>query len=231
MALRGRSMLSPRASMEADLLPLPQRLALNYAPAPMRAPTAALFALDTRLSELVAKASEPLLAQLRLAWWRDELGKSPSARARGDPVLDSLGETWAGEERALAGLVDGWEQLVGEAPLPGSALEAFARGRADAFAALARLAGEPAAEEIARDAGRVWALADLASRVSDGEERQAALALAHGITRGAARLPRALRPLAVLRGLARRALAAEGAPLVTRRRDILAALRLGMTGR
>lgn len=217
--------------MEADLLPLPQRLALNYAPARVRAPTAALFAFDTRLSELVAKANEPLLAQLRLAWWRDELGKPPAERAKGDPVLDSLGETWAGEERALAGLVDGWEQLVGEAPLPGSALEAFAQGRADAFAALARLAGEQAAEEAARGAGTVWALADFVSRASDEEERQAALALAQGVAREAAPLPRPLRPLAVLRGLARRALAAGGAPLVTRRRDILAALRLGMTGR
>ncbi|WP_129523553.1 hypothetical protein [Pelagerythrobacter rhizovicinus] len=216
--------------MDIDLLPLPQRLALNYAPARIRAQTAALFALDARLGELVAKANEPLLAQLRLAWWRDELGKPQPGRARGDPVLDSL-ELWGGEEHALIGLVDGWEQLVGDAPLPGAALEAFAAARAEAFAALARLAGEARAEANARDAGRDWALADLAARVSDEHERRTALRLAGEGERRVPRLPRVLRPLAVLRGLAHRASARGGAPLVARRRDILAALRLGMIGR
>ncbi|WP_182849666.1 squalene/phytoene synthase family protein [Pelagerythrobacter aerophilus] len=224
-------MLSAADSMDLGFLPLPQRLALNYAPERIRAQTAALFALDARLGELVAKANEPLLAQLRLAWWRDELSKPQEERARGDPILDTLGETWPGEEHALIRLIDGWEQLVGAAPLPGSALESFADGRAGAFAALARLAGEPSAEEIARDAGRVWALADLAARVSDDQERQTACRLAEGQEHRFPRLPRALRPLAVLRGLAHRALLLGGAPLVTGRRDILAALRLGMIGR
>lgn len=217
--------------MDPDLLPLPQRLALNYAPAHIRAQTAALLALDARLGELVAKANEPLLAQLRLAWWRDELGKPHTDRARGDPILDSLGETWPGEEPALIRLIDGWEQLVGAAPSPGPALDGFADGRAGAFAALARLAGEAPAEASARQAGRVWALADLAARVSDDEERQTALRLVEGQEHRFPRLPRTLRPLAVLRGLAQRALARGGLPLVAGRRDILAALRLGMFGR
>lgn len=217
--------------MDADLLPLPQRLALNYAPAHFRAPTAALFALDARLGELVAKANEPLLAQLRLAWWRDELGKAPTDRARGDPILDTIGETWAGKESALVHLVDGWEQLVGEVPLPSPAIEGFAGARAGTFAALARLARQPAAEERAQQAGRIWALADFAARVSNDEERRTALGLAEAKGRRYPSLPRALRPLAVLRGLAHRSLAHGGAPLVARRRDILAALRLGMIGR
>ena len=217
--------------MHDDLFPLPQRLALNYAPAHLRAPTAALFALDARLGELVAKANEPLLAQLRLAWWRDELSKAPTDRAKGDPILDAIGETWTGEERALVRLIDGWEQLVGEAPLPTPAIDGFASGRAGAFAALARLAGQSAAEEGADQAGRIWALADFAARVSNVEERQTALGLADAHGHRFPSLPRALRPLAVLRGLAHRSLARGGASLVVRRRDILAALRLGMIGR
>ena len=216
--------------MASDPLPPPQRLALNYAPAAWRAATGALFALDTRLSELVAKANEPLLAQLRLAWWRDELGKPPGERAKGDPVLDAIGLWWAGEEPALAGLVDGWEQLVGDPPLPDATLEAFAEGRAEAFAALARRVGEGGAAADAEAAGRLWALADFATHTSDPEERAAALRLA-GAAAGAPRLPRALRPLAILRGLARRSIARGGAPLVAGRRDVLAALRLGMSGR
>lgn len=216
--------------MTFDPHPLPQRLALNYAPAKHREAMAVLFALDARLSELVAKANEPLLAQLRLAWWRDELGKPADERAKGDPVLDALGQWWTGEEPALAGLVDGWEQLVGDAPLPDSALEAFAEGRAAAFAALARQTGEGAFAAQAHTAGRVWALADFATHTSDPDERAAALRLA-GRALDAPAFPRALRPLAILHGLARRSIARGGAPLIAGRRDILAALRLGMFGR
>ncbi|WP_374405754.1 hypothetical protein [Pelagerythrobacter sp.] len=216
--------------MTPDPLPLPQKLALNYAPAASRDATAALFALDTRLSELVAKANEPLLAQLRLAWWRDELGKPVDARAAGDPVLDAIGQWWGGEEVALAGLVEGWEQLVGDAPLPARAIETFAEGRAGAFAALARHTGEPEAAADARAAGRLWALADFAAQATDAEERAIALTFAEETERRAPR-ERRLRPLAVLYGLALRSLAGGGAPLVGGRRDVLAALRLGMFGR
>lgn len=217
--------------MEADTLPLPQQLALNYAPARLRLPTAALFALDARLGELVAKASEPLLGQLRLAWWRDELGKPPAERAKGDPVLDALGETWAGEERSLAGLIDGWEQLLGDGPLPDQAIAAFVEGRARAFAALAHLAGESTAATTAGEAGRAWAFADFAARVTNDEECAAAIRMARETGLEAPSLPRSLRPFAILRGLSRRALARGGGLLIAGRRDVLAALRLGMFGR
>lgn len=217
--------------MAFDPLPLPQRLALNYAPAAWREATDALFALDTRLAELVAKANEPLLAQLRLAWWRDELCKPPTERAKGDPVLDAIDPWWTGEQPALVGLVDGWEQLVGDRSLSEQTIEAFAEGRAGAFAALARRTGEGAAQADASAAGRVWALADFATHTNDAEERAAALRLAGSTAGNDPQLPRALRPLAILRGLARRSIAHGGVPLVGGRRDIFAALRLGMLGR
>lgn len=217
--------------MALEALPLPQRLALNYASPPLRGAAGALFALDARLAELVAKANEPLLAQLRLAWWRDELGKPAGNRPKGDPVLDGLGENWAGEEDALAALVDGWEALVGDPPLPEHAIAAFAEGRSGAFAALARLAGLPDAAAPAREAGRAWALADFAAHVTDDAERTVAVRLAGERAPEARKLPRALRPLAILHGLGRRALARGGGPLVAGRRDVLAALRLGMFGR
>lgn len=214
-----------------ELLPLPQRLALHYAPGPARAPTLALLALDARLSELVAKANEPLLAQLRLAWWRDELGKPQAERARGDPVLDAL-EAWAGEEQALAGLVEGWEHLIGDAPLPASSLEKFADGRGNAFAALARLTGQGQSAKAAGHAARIWALADFAAHSRNAEERSTALQLGGALARRAgAKLSRPLRAVAVLRGLGRRAIERGGGPLVGGRRDVLATMRLGMLGR
>lgn len=217
--------------MHAELLPVPQRLAFNYAPHHALAASEALFAFDARLGELIGKANEPLLAQLRLAWWRDEFAKPVEGRARGDPVLDALSAAWTGEEAALSALVDGWENLVGEAPLPERAIAAFADARGGAAAALARLIGEPAAQEPASDAARVWALADLAAHLGDETERATALRLAAEHGAPPRHLPRALRPLAVLYGLARRALARGGGPLVRGRRDVLTAARLGMLGR
>jgi len=214
------------------LLPLPQRLASHYARGAARGATLALLAFDVRLSELVAKANEPLLAQLRLAWWRDELGKPEADRARGDPVLDAIGKTWAGEEAALTALVDGWEQLIGEPPLSGDVLEQFFDSRAAAFAALARLMGQGHAEQTARTAGKIWAIADFLARSTDAEERATAMRLSAPLTdRARARLPRELRAVAVLRGLGLRAILRGDGALVSGRRDVLAAVRLGMLGR
>lgn len=224
-------MLSPGATMLDDLLPLPQRLAVNYAPARRRTATAAMLALDARLGELLARASEPLLAQMRLAWWRDELGKPAADRPRGDPVLDAIGASWNGEEDALKGLVDGWEQLVAEPPLDDAALEVFVAARAGAFAALARLAGHGAAADDARAAGRLWALADFAANASDPREHSGAIERARDAAGPVPAMPRALRPLAVLAGLGRRAVARGGGKLVAGRADILVAMRLGMFGR
>lgn len=226
----GHQSMLTAAGLDHQDLPLPQRLALNYAPSGTRPATAALFTFDARLGELVAKASEPLLGQLRLAWWRDELDKPVPERVKGDPVLDALGRTWAGEEAALVALVDGWEVLLGEA-LGREMLEDFAQGRAGAFAALARLLNAGTLVESASHSGSVWALADFASRTSDPAERDGAVSLALGYGRNPAPRARVLRPLAVLHGLALRSLAGGGAPLVSRRRDVIAAVRLGMFGR
>jgi len=46
------------------------RLALAYAPQSTRLPLLALLALDMRLAGIVRNSREPMLAQLRLAWWR-----------------------------------------------------------------------------------------------------------------------------------------------------------------
>jgi phytoene synthase len=61
-------------SQLAATLPIERRLALAYAPGRARAATLGLFALDAALGNLVRAAREPLLGQMRLAWWREELG-------------------------------------------------------------------------------------------------------------------------------------------------------------
>lgn len=210
-------------------LPLPQRLALSYAPSRSRRPFLALLALDARLAGIVRQASEPMLAQMRLAWWRETLTAERGRRPAGEPLLELL-ESWAGEEQALTGLVDGWELLLAEPPMAAALIAKFGEARAAPFAALARLNGVAESDMAAR-AGLIWALADLANGLSHAGERDAALALAREIAQPLPRLPRSLRPLAVLAGLARRSLARGGRPLLHGPASGALALRLGILGR
>lgn len=216
---------------EDDLarLRMPQRLALTYAPRSTRAGFAALFLLDATLADIVRQAREPMLAQLRLAWWRDRFDQDVADRPAGNPLLTALAD-WAGEEAALRGLVDGWEQLLTDGPLTPNAMADFATGRAECFAALARLHGG-AQDTVAAQAGRPWALVDLVSGLSDPHEREAALALARLEEAPVRALPRAMRPLTVLAGLAHRALKRTDGAMLAGTGDMLAAMRLGLLGR
>jgi phytoene synthase len=163
-----------------------------------------------------------MLAQLRLAWWREQLAADGAGWPAGEPLLAAL-RSWRGEHGALTALVDGWELLTGAAPLPAAALDGFADGRGEAFAALAHLVGAPDDPADVRATGRAWALADLAAKVAHPDERAAAFALAAATP--AARLTRSLRVLTVLCGLAQRRLAGLSP------RSLLAAMRLGLLGR
>lgn len=207
-------------------LPTLQRLALAYAPAKARVPTLALLALDTRLAGLLRNSREPMLAQLRLAWWRENLLRDRREWPAGEPILQALA-SWQKSHGALTALVDGWEALTGTAPLPPTALDVMASGRGAAFAALAGIIGKDADIEAAARLGKAWALADLAQRLTHPDEHNAARELMEGADRGVPHLSRAMRPLVVLHGLAQRQLAGvEHSPTA-----LLLALRLGWFGR
>lgn len=205
-------------------------MALAYTPELARLLLGDLLAFDTRLGRLVGKAKEPLLGQMRLVWWREQLALGPTDRVRGDPLLEAIGERWVGEEAALSGLVDGWEQLLGAPPLDENTIAEFADRRAAAFGGLARLAGRSDAVKLATATARRWALSDFARHVSDGRERERSLALLRGTPATTGVLPRPLRGIAVLEALTRRALKEDRAPM-TRRSDALLAMRLGLFGR
>ncbi len=215
-------------ALEAEGLAPELRLALAYTPATMRAPLATFFALDQRLARIVSAATEPMLAQMRLAWWRDMLAKPVEERPTGDAVLDAIGEHWQGREHALTRLVEGWEHLLAEPPLPREAALAFAAARAEPFLVLPGDEGE--AGDIAISAQR-WALVDAAANLSDQDERAMMLDLASKLATRKTALPRALRGLAVLDALALRSLRRGGRPLMEGRGAALTALRAGLLGR
>lgn len=205
-------------------LPPEARIALAWSPPRLRARLGTALALDRRLARIAMRTREPMLGQMRLAWWREALGKPIADRPRGDLVLDSAGKHWAGREAGLIALVDGWEVLVSVPQIGTDEAEAFARQRAAFFALLPNEAAPPAmAEAVA--AARVWALADAAAAVSDPAERAVLIAAGQAAAARPMRLPAALRGLAVLVALGRRALARGGRPLMEGRAAALSALR------
>lgn len=215
---------------ETDMPPLPQSLAVNYAGAAHRDAWLALFALDAHLANLVRQATEPLLGQMRLAWWRDRLNEAPSNWPKGNPLLALIGKSWGPDADGLVHLVDGWEFMLVEPPLAELDVTGFAKGRGQAVAALGKLIGADSGSDAVL-AGERWALADLAMHTSDADDRAKVLDSAAQIKPAGARLPPVLRPLAVLNGLAQRAIDAGGAPLFSGRRAALYTLRLGLFGR
>lgn len=192
-------MVAQMAESLGELLSPVERLALVYAPARIRPLWLGYFALESRLARAARVGAEPVLAQIKLAWWREQLGGEGRDSAR-EPLLAALGD-WDGERSVLVELVDGWEaDAVGEDE--GVRLRA---ARVEAMLALARLAGGRDVPEAVRRATLDWL---------DGEAGGAA-----------PRLTRAMRPLAVLRGLSLKG--EDAAPLPR----LLSAIRIGLVGR
>lgn len=201
-----------------------RRLALAYAPRRARADWLAVLALDARLGAVIVHAREPLIGQVRLAWWRERFGEDPGRWPTGEPLLAAL-RGWGAELPALAALVDAWEALLADAPRPAQVFAELGDARAEVLGALAGRLGQGGAVGPLRAAARQWSRADLLCRLTDPAERSAVEQLAQPVE--SPRLPRAMRPLAVLVTLAgRTARRGEARP-----GDLLAALRIGLFGR
>lgn len=172
----------------------PERaLSLAYAPRGLRRALAALWRLDERLGEIVACTETPAIGQMQLTWWHEAL-RSLRTAPQVDPILVEIARSPAIDPGTLLPLIDGWEVLLDPLPLADEALVRFADARgATLFRVAGGLLGAGGAE--LEDAGRLWALADVAFRISDPLTARRALGLA---PRVAGRLPRSLAVLAAL---------------------------------
>lgn len=209
-------------------LPQASRLALAYAPGSARDGVLALLAFDARLAGIVRRAREPLLGQMQLAWWRDQLQREPAARPKGQPLLQLLASL-EGQAADLVALVNGWEELLDPAAVDQRSLEVLARARGQGWAALARMVAGEGAADAAGCAGYQWALADLAAGLGQAQDRAAIAPLLAACDWNRVTLPRSLRSLAILHGLARRA-RGTGA-LLDGPGALAVAVRIGMLGR
>lgn len=99
----------------ASPLPPPANLAVAYTPVAFRPAFTLLLQLDGRFADIVRKAREPMIAQIKLAWWRDAFAAEAALRPKGEPLLQALVE--CGESiklSALQDLVSAWELLLGQ---------------------------------------------------------------------------------------------------------------------
>src|SRR3954469_8148024 len=121
--LRGRSVTADGRRMTPDLDP-DLRLALAYASSKARPALEALWRLDVTLGAVVARRREPMVARIRLAWWREALERLASPPPPPEPVLQALAAQVlpAGiSGAALAEMEEGWSLLLAEGPLDAEA--------------------------------------------------------------------------------------------------------------
>lgn len=130
------SLLDPRVMV---MVPRAERAALT-----------ALWKLEARLFGVVAQRREVVLAQIKLAWWRERLAQvadAPQALPKGEPLLAELAATW-GRRASLAPIADAYEAIMlaedGEAlALAGTGLAAAMQvGAAWGLSRAALLAGD-----------------------------------------------------------------------------------------
>lgn len=136
------------------------------ADAEARADVIALYALNIELSRAAEVASQPLIGEMRLAWWREVIEQVCEGRpVRRHPAALALAE--AVRRRALprAGLealIDARLRDLEPWPLAAVEVEAYVDGTAGGLMALAALALAPGADPHAvRHAARAWGLAGL----------------------------------------------------------------------
>jgi phytoene synthase len=176
----------------------------------------ALFAIDDAMGDVVTKATEPALAAIKLAWWRERLEELDAGKVPAEPRLQAAADellTKSISGSSLAGLEDGWAAMLE----PQVDAERVVRRGARLFAMASSLLGiaDPRIEE----AGRLYALARI------GHRPPLPAGLASHV------FPRGLRPLTAMAALAARdAKRSTPEPQATPGRA-LALLRHRLTGR
>ncbi|MBV7260263.1 hypothetical protein [Erythrobacter crassostreae] len=204
-------------------LPAELAIAIAHTPQKVRGRLTTCFALDQRLARIVAGTTEPILGQMRLAWWRDVLSQPAEERPVGDAVLDAVGAECSGHEAALIQMVDAWEVFVVAEKLDQNVATQFAKNRS---APLSALIGK----DHPNGGGTIWAIADAASRVSDGEEQGLLIDAGLGLAGKNVARSKELRGIAVLDALALRALKRGGRPLMEGRGASITAVRAALFG-
>ena len=183
-------------------------LAMSYASPSAQPGLLALFALDSALAGILRTTREPMVGQMRLTWWHEALTRLDAAAPPAEPVLQALARHVLprGVPGArLAGMIDGWEELLEAETLDDAAIGRHADARGGALFAMAGdILGARETDPVV-PAGRGWALADLGRHLADAPTADRAIGLATAPLAEAcgAHWSRAARPLGALARIAR----------------------------
>lgn len=157
-----------------------------------------LWTLDARLARLVATTTEPMIGQLRLAWWQEALSDAAGVKGRGDPLIDALRAAGEAPPVGLTAWLDGWEAIMADVDL-----DVYATGRGGGL--FHSLAGEADVPAWLVQAGAAWALWDFSGHVKDPSLAIQAISLAQGkLLTGDHVWPSSWRPMRIAYALARR---------------------------
>lgn len=180
------------------------QLALAYTRSRVRDAFSTIIQLDTALARSAAAVSDPFYGQVRMAWWRDQIAALESGTAVNDPVLMSLERIVLPIRPTAIALVNAWETVFEPWPMTIESAASHARERGEAlFSMAATLADTPGNADVS-EAGRLWAMADLALHCPDQEIAAHMIEVAKPSLGVAKRLPRSMLSFAILARFAER---------------------------
>ena len=148
-------------------------LMLHHFPLRVRPALAVLWTIDRAMAAAVAGASQPALAAIKLAWWREALARLDHDPAPPEPRLRAVAEKLiplgvGGAE--IAAIAGGWSALLDQRPNA----EASGAGGEILFAIEGRLLGVD--DPLLRPAGALAFLTDAMRRnLGDFAEQRATL--------------------------------------------------------
>ena len=130
-----------------------------FAPEPQRSGLLSLLAFEHELARTRSVTREPMLARIRLEWWREAMAEAAGAgKPRAQPIVESLSETVRRhglQREALVRLIDAREEEI-EGPL-----DVMTAGHALADLELAVLGVDDAASRQAAHAiGAAWLMGE-----------------------------------------------------------------------
>ena len=171
----------------------PTQLAIAYADKRFRKNLGTLLAFDDRIAGVVGCGSEPIFAQMKIAWWQEALAKPAHLRPKGEPLFAELqqledAERAAGLIAAMQLVLDAWGILAAHEEWSQEQVKAFAETRSNAVFGTYTgwvATGGPVAKQ-----GQRWAVDDLSARFGK-QFGDANSAPPH-------RMHRRLRPLSIL---------------------------------
>ncbi len=182
----------------------PKRLALAYAAPEIRDLFGVMLALDERLGDIIRRATEPLIGQMRLAWWNDVMAKPAGERPLGEPLvaaISALESNVDGEaiKRRAHDLIASWNLLLAHEIWSKEILIEHASRKSTALFEPMLISGgvSDLQKSNATALGAAWALNDLAHYCQNKSQMEAVTA-SMSKPNTAIRFPRILRPLTIL---------------------------------